>query len=56
MWSLIHIAIMASLMLAGVIFIPVFVVVESAEVGVTLANDLDKDLNQELKGDKDGNK
>jgi hypothetical protein len=46
----------ASAMLAGAIFIPVFVVVESAEVGVTLANDLDKDLNQELQGDEHGDK
>jgi|GEM_PF-5282185 hypothetical protein len=56
MWSLIHIAMMASLMLAGAIFIPVFVVVESAEVAVTVADDIDTDVDQELKGDKDGNK
>ncbi|CAB4121093.1 hypothetical protein UFOVP9_3 [uncultured Caudovirales phage] len=55
MWSLIHIAVMASLMLAGAIFIPVFVVVESGELAVTVADDIDTKLDEELKGDDHGN-
>lgn len=49
MVSLTHLACYATLMLAGGIFIPIFVVRESAEVAVTLADDLDRQLDRELK-------
>jgi hypothetical protein len=55
MVTLLHMVLIAALMVSAGIFIPIFVVVESTEVAVTLANDVDKKLDQELTGDNHGN-
>ncbi len=49
MWSLAHMAVVATLMFATAIIAPVFIVTESIELGVDAAESLNECVESELK-------